>query len=46
MLELKIIKIGKKKYFLDKRLKQLRNIKNPCDYIDLENKIEFLLIDN
>ena len=39
MSQLKIVKIGKKQYFLDKRLLELRNIKNPHDYIKL-NEVE------
>jgi hypothetical protein len=35
MNQLKVVKIGNKKYFLDARLKELRNIKNPNDYIEL-----------
>ena len=46
MNRLKIISIGKKEYFLDERLKQLRNIKNPCDFIDLNDiELYFLLND-
>ena len=32
--ELPRMKINRKEYFLDERLKQLRNVKNPHDYID------------
>lgn len=32
---LPIIKENGKRYFFDERLRQLRNIKNPHDYIDL-----------
>jgi uncharacterized protein YkuJ len=46
MNQLKIISIGKKEYFLDVRLKQLRNTKNPFDFIDL-NEIElYFLLNN
>lgn len=31
---LAVKKIGKKKYFVDERLKQLRNIRNPHDFFD------------
>ncbi|VVB76105.1 Uncharacterised protein [uncultured archaeon] len=31
---LPIVQVGNKRYFLDERLKQLRNVKNPYDYID------------
>ena len=43
MNQLKIISLGKKEYFLDERLKQLRNIKNPFDFIDLDDVELFLL---
>lgn len=43
MNQLKIIKIGNKKYFLDTRLKELRNIKNPNDYLKL-NEVEVCLL--
>ena len=45
MNQLKIISLGKKEYFLDERLKQLRNIKNPFDFIDLDD-IELFLLKN
>jgi len=32
---LPIVKENDKEYFLDERLKQLRNVKNPHDFIDL-----------
>jgi len=32
---LPIVKIKNKMYFVDERLKQLRNVKNPHDYIDM-----------
>jgi hypothetical protein len=35
MSELPIIKRGRKKYYFDARLKQLRNVNNPHDFIDL-----------
>ena len=35
MRRLSIIYIGEKKYFYDKKLKQLRNVENPHDFIDL-----------
>ena len=31
---LPIVKIGRKHYFVDERLRQLRNVKNPHDYMD------------
>ena len=31
-----IVKIGNKKYFLDKKLNQLRNINNPHDFLEFE----------
>ena len=43
MNQLKIISLSKKEYFLDERLKQLRNIKNPFDFIDLDDVELFLL---
>lgn len=40
--ELPRIKVGKKEFFVDSRLNQLRNVKNPNDYIDCSSyeKIE------
>lgn len=45
MKRLKKLKIEEKIYFLDERLKQLRNVKNPHDFIDLNN-FEVLILDN
>jgi len=36
--QLPIITRNGKKYYIDERLRQLRNINNPHDYIDLEDK--------
>jgi hypothetical protein len=36
VVQLPIIQLGRKKYFLDERLRQLRNVKNPNDYIDYD----------
>jgi len=44
MNQLKIVKIGKKKYFLDARLKELRNIKNPNDFLQLTELDIYILI--
>jgi hypothetical protein len=44
MNQLKIVKIGNKKYFLDASLKELRNIKNPNDYLKLNELELFLLV--
>jgi hypothetical protein len=35
MSQLPIVRIGKKSYFLDVRLRELRNVKNPHDRLDL-----------
>lgn len=35
MSQLEIVKIGNKSYFLDLRLKQMRNINNPHDFKSL-----------
>jgi len=35
MKELPVMTIGKKTYYVDLRLNQLRNIKNPDDSIDI-----------
>lgn len=45
MKRLKKLKIKGKIYFLDERLKQLRNVKNPYDFIDLNN-FEVLILGN
>jgi hypothetical protein len=37
MIELKKVRIKDKTYYLDERLKQLRNVKNPHDFIDLND---------
>jgi hypothetical protein len=37
MIRLKKVKLKGKIYYLDERLKQLRNIKNPHDFIDLND---------
>jgi hypothetical protein len=38
MSKLPIVSIKGKKYYLDQRLKQIRNINNPHDYKDLTDK--------
>lgn len=43
MIALKKVKIGKKVYFLDKRLNELRNIKNPYDSEKMEGSEEFYI---
>lgn len=45
MRRLPIVKIGRKFYFVDERLKELRNIKNPFDKesIELAYAYEWLL---
>jgi hypothetical protein len=43
MNQLKIVKLGNKKYFLDVRLKELRNILNPHDFIQLTGVEIYLL---
>lgn len=35
MSELPKIKLGRKTYYFDAKLKQLRNVKNPHEYLDL-----------
>jgi hypothetical protein len=35
MSELPKVKLGRKTYYFDGRLKQIRNVKNPHDFIDL-----------
>ena len=37
MKELKKVKVRGKFYYLDERLKQLRNVKNPHDFINLND---------
>jgi len=37
MIELKKVRNKDKTYYLDERLKQLRNVKNPHDFIDLND---------
>ncbi len=32
---LPIVRIGRKRYFVDERLEQLRNVKNPHDWIEI-----------
>lgn len=45
--ELPIIQIGNKKYYIDKRLNQIRNIKNPNDYeTESASLIEYWLDNN
>ena len=34
--------MGKKTYYVDLRLNQLRNTKNPCDFIDIEDGFWFI----
>ncbi|VVB51238.1 Uncharacterised protein [uncultured archaeon] len=38
MAELPIVGIGRKKYYIDERLKQIRNVKNPHDFKDLNDE--------
>ena len=45
MKQLPIIKIGKKNYFVDERLRQLRNVLNPFDYIEV-NEVELFVLKN
>ena len=45
MRELNKVKIRGKIYYLDERLKQLRNVKNPLEFIDL-NDFEVLILNN
>jgi len=37
---LPIVTVNGKKYFLDERLRQLRNVSNPSDYINLPREGE------
>ena len=46
MAQLPIVKIGKKKFFADRRLGQLRNIHNPHDFEDVSVEVIDFLIDN
>jgi len=41
--QLPIIKIGNKKYFVDARLDELRNIKNPFDVEKMEGSVDFYI---
>lgn len=34
--ELPVVRIGRKRYFVDERFGQLRNVKNPHDWIELD----------
>jgi len=43
MRRLPIIKIGRKKYFVDERLNELRNIKNPHDREKMEGSLKFYI---
>jgi len=43
MGQLKIVKIGRKKYFLDLRLVEIRNVKNPHDFVRLTELEAYLL---
>jgi len=43
VIALKKVKIGNKVYFIDSRLNELRNIKNPADREKLEGSEEFYL---
>jgi len=38
-----MIKIGRKVYFIDSRLNELRNVKDPCDREKMEGSEEFYL---
>ena len=38
--ELEKIQIAGKTYYADERLRQLRNVENPHDYIDLDDEYE------
>lgn len=46
MTQLPIVRLGKKKYFADRRLRQLRNINNPHDYENESLEVIDFLIDN
>lgn len=39
MAQLPKMKIGKKSYFVDERLEQLRNVANPHDFIDYSSSL-------
>jgi len=43
VIALKKVKIGNKVYFIDSRLNELRNIKNPADREKLEGSEDFYL---
>ena len=43
MGQLKIIKIGNKQYFFDKRLLELRNVKDPQDCIKLSESEAYFI---
>ena len=45
MSELPKIKRGRKTYYFDERLKQLRNVKNPHDFIDLKERQVLEIVD-
>jgi hypothetical protein len=40
------IKIKKKEFFIDKRLNQIRNVKNPSDYEDVSVELINYWLDN
>ena len=39
--KLPVVKIGRKKYFVDERLNELRNVKNPADREKMEGSAAF-----
>jgi hypothetical protein len=43
MTALPIVRIGKKQYFIDERLNELRNIRNPNDREKMEGSAEFYI---
>ena len=43
MLALPIIKLGRKRYFVDARLNELRNIRNPYDIESMAGSEEFYI---
>ena len=43
VIALKKVKIGRKVYFIDSRLNELRNVKNPCDSEKMEGSEKYYL---
>ena len=43
MSQLPVIKIGRKQYFVDERLNELRNVRNPHDREKMEGSAEFYI---